>query len=70
MATETAIFDIHGFVKRLTNAGMPEPQAEEQSRLIQERLATKKDLKLLSDARERHIKQLEVTIKAVEAGRA
>ena len=46
---------------------MPEPQAEEQSRLIQERLATKQDLKLLGDAHERHIKQLEVTIKAVEA---
>lgn len=45
----TAItFDTHAFVKKLTQAGMPEPQAEilaeEQTRLIEERLASKRDL--------------------------
>jgi hypothetical protein len=47
----SAIFDTHAFVKRLTAAGMPEQQAEilaeEQARLIDERLATKADLALL-----------------------
>ncbi len=43
------LFDTHAFVKRLTAAGMPEAQAEvladEQTRLIDERLATKTDLR-------------------------
>ena len=69
---EIAAFDTHGFVKRLTGAGMPEAQAEilaeEQSRLIQERLATKQDLKKLEADLERKLKELEVTIKAIEAG--
>ncbi|MGH6944745.1 MAG: DUF1640 domain-containing protein [Geminicoccaceae bacterium] len=47
----SAIFDTHAFVKRLTAAGMPEAQAEilaeEQARLIDERLATKADLAVL-----------------------
>src|SRR5579859_7387731 len=41
-------FDTHAFVKRLTTAGMPEAQAEvladQQSRLIDEKLSTKEDL--------------------------
>ena len=41
-------FDTHDFVKRLIGAGMPEAQAEilarEQSRLVQERLASKQDI--------------------------
>ena len=41
-------FDTHAFVKRLMAAGMPEPQAEvladEQAKLIENRLATKSDL--------------------------
>ncbi len=41
-------FDTHHFVKRLTAAGMPEPQAEalaeEQARLLEGHLATKRDL--------------------------
>ena len=45
------VFDTHGFVKRLTGAGMPVEQAqilaEEQARLVDERLATKMDLELL-----------------------
>ena len=44
-------FDTHKYVKRLTNAGMPEPQAEviadEQRSLIEDQLATKRDLKEL-----------------------
>ncbi len=47
----TLTFDTHGFVKRLTAAGMPEPQAEvlaeEQTNLIENNLATKRDLKEL-----------------------
>ena len=61
MQTETATFDTHGFVKRLTSAGMPEPQAEilaeEQSRLIQERLATKQDLERLGIANKQDLEQ-------------
>jgi len=45
------IFDTHVFVKKLVGAGMPEAQAEvlaeEQTRLIDEQLATKQDLKQL-----------------------
>ena len=52
----STIFDTHAFVKRLTAAGMPEQQAEvladEQARLMNERLATKADVALLrSDLR-------------------
>lgn len=49
MATIT--FDTHRFVKQLVEAGMPLRQAEilaeEQARLIDERLATKDDLERL-----------------------
>ena len=44
----TIVFDTHTFVKELTQAGMPEGQAEvlarSQARLIDESLATKHDL--------------------------
>ena len=67
MQTETATFDTHGFVKRLTSAGMPEPQAEilaeEQSRLIQERLATKQDLERLGIANKQDLEQLRIASK-------
>ncbi len=47
----TLAFDTHGFVKRLTAAGMPEAQAEvlaeEQTNLIGNNLATKYDLEIL-----------------------
>ena len=43
-------FDTHAFVKELTDAGMPEPQAEVLARsnktLIDEKLVTKEDLRL------------------------
>ncbi len=42
-------FDTHNFVKRLVTAGMPEQQAEvlaqEQTRLIESSLATKRDIR-------------------------
>lgn len=45
------VFDTHAFVKKLTNAGMPEAQAEilaqEQANLIENRLATKADITTL-----------------------
>ena len=47
----SAVFDTHAFVKRLTAVGMPEEQAEaladEQAKLIDERLATKADIALV-----------------------
>ena len=77
ISMEMVTFDTHDFVKRLTGAGMPEPQAEilagEQSRLIRERLATKRDIEALDAAREgdknelkRDIKELEAAIKELE----
>ena len=47
----TIVFDTHAFVKELTEAGMPEAQAEvlarSQANLIDEKLATKEDPKAL-----------------------
>lgn len=47
----TVAFDTHAFVKELTRVGMPEEQAEvlarSQATLIDEKLATKQDLKEL-----------------------
>lgn len=47
----TIVFDTHTFVKELTEAGMPEAQAgvlaRSQANLIDEKLATKEDLKKL-----------------------
>ena len=47
----TIVFDTHAFVKELTEAGMPKAQAEvlarSQANLIDEKLATKEDLKEL-----------------------
>jgi hypothetical protein len=44
-------FDTHTFIKRLTEAGMPERQAEvlaeEQANLLSQQLATKADIALL-----------------------
>ncbi|MGO9740367.1 MAG: DUF1640 domain-containing protein [Roseiarcus sp.] len=46
------LIDTHAFIKRLTAAGMPEAQAEvladEQTRLIDERLASKSDIVALA----------------------
>ena len=57
------MFDTHAFVKELTQAGMPEQQAEvlarSQATLIDEKLATKEDLKNLELATKRDLKELE-----------
>ncbi len=64
---ESIAFDTHSFVKRLTKAGMPEPQAEvlaeEQSRLLEYKLASKKDIEELRAETKRDIKELETTLK-------
>ena len=48
---DSIVFDTHAFVKELTDAGMPEPQAEVLARthakLVDEKLATKQGLKAL-----------------------
>ena len=65
MATLT--FDTHAFVKELTRAGMPEEQAEvlarSQATLIDEKLATKQDLKELEMRLVRDMKELETNLK-------
>ena len=65
MEAETATFDTHEFVKRLTSAGMAEAQAEiiawGQSRRNAQ-LADKRDIKGL----EAKIKEIEVRITALE----
>ena len=61
------MFDTHAFVKELTEAGMPEPQAEvlarSQATLIDEKLATKEDLKKLERATKRDLKEMESRLK-------
>ena len=61
------MFDTHAFVKELIEAGMPERQAEvlarSQAVLIDEKLATKEDLKKLELATKRDLKELEEKIK-------
>ena len=61
------MFDTHAFVKELTQAGMPEQQAEvlarSQTTLIDEKLATKEDLKKLELATKRDLKELEQAMK-------
>ena len=65
MATMT--FDTHAFVKELTQAGMPEEQAEvlarSQAMLIDEKLATKQDLKELEMRLTRDMKERELRLK-------
>lgn len=59
-------FDTHAFVKRLTTAGMPEAQAEvladEQTNLIENNLATKRDIKELEVALKFDMQKLEATL--------
>ena len=68
MATLT--FDTHAFVKELTQAGMPEEQAEvlarSQAMLIDEKLATKQDLKELELRLKRDIQELKRDIQELE----
>ena len=66
----TLAFDTHAFVKDLTRAGMPEEQAEvlarSQATLIDEKLATKQDLKelelRLTLATKQDLKELELRL--------
>ena len=62
----TLIFDTHAFVKQLTEAGRPEPQAEVLARthaaLIDERLATKEDLQALELRLSNQIKELDARL--------
>ncbi len=71
-------FDTHHYVKRLTGAGMSESQAEvlaeEQSRLLENHLATKHDIALVQSdiaAIQQNIKELEarlaIDLKELEA---
>ena len=61
------IFDTHAFVKELTQAGMPEEQAEvlaqSQAALIAEKLATKQDLKEMEMGLKRDMKEMEANLK-------
>ena len=63
----TIAFDTHAFVKELTQAGMPEAQAEvlarSQATLIDEKLATKQGLKELEVLLRRDLKDLEVRLR-------
>ena len=62
----TLAFDTHAFVKELTQAGMPEAQAEvlarSQATLIDEKLATKQDLNELEARLTRDLKELELRL--------
>ena len=63
----TMTFDTHDFVKEMTQAGMPEEQAEvlaqSQAALIAEKLATKQDLKEMEVGLKRDMKEMEVGLK-------
>jgi hypothetical protein len=71
-----ALFDTHAFFKRLTAVGMPEAQAEvladEQARLVDERLATKADLGVLSNlASKPELRETELRLEAkIEAAKS
>ena len=60
-------FDTHKYVKRLINAGMPEQQAEviadEQRSLIEDQLATKRDIEELRAEVKRDIAELRAETK-------
>ena len=62
----TVTFDTHAFVKELTRAGMPEEQAEvlarSQAALIDDKLATKQDLKEMEPAARQDLKELELRL--------
>jgi hypothetical protein len=62
----TITFDTHSFVKKLKAVGFSEEQAEvfasEQARLIEDNLATKKDLVELENNLQRDLRELEYRI--------
>jgi len=61
------VFDTHSYVKKLKAVGFTEEQAEVQTEvvsvLIDEKLATKQDLKDLESCLKREVKELEVGLK-------
>jgi hypothetical protein len=65
------VFDTYTYVKKLTDAGMPEAQASiiahEQASLIEERLATKNDLLALEKTTKQELEHLELRLKADNA---
>ncbi|MBF0131166.1 MAG: DUF1640 domain-containing protein [Magnetococcales bacterium] len=69
MSTAIA-FDTYVFVKKLKDAGMPEEQArilaETHTELIEERLATKRDLKELETNLQRDIEFVRRDVKEME----
>ncbi|MBF0566072.1 MAG: DUF1640 domain-containing protein [Nitrospirae bacterium] len=64
---EAVIFDTHAYVKKLKAVGFTEEQSEVQtealSELIEEGLATKRDLRELDVALQTNIKELEVALR-------
>jgi len=60
------VLDTHAYVKKLKGAGFTEEQADvlasTQAELIEERLATKQDLKNLEAELKRDIKELEMRL--------
>ena len=67
---ESLAFDTHQFVKNLTAVGMPEKQAEvlanEQVRLIEANLATKRDIKELEAETKKEFANVRLAIKELE----
>ena len=63
----TVPFDTHAYVKKLQAAGFTEAQAEVQAeaiaQLVDERLATKRDLKELETTLQRDLAELETALK-------
>ncbi len=63
-------FDTHAFVKKLRDAGVPEPQAEIQveaiAAIIEARMATKQDLELQKVEIQRDITELKRDIKELD----
>ena len=63
----TIPFDTHAYVKKLQAAGFTEPQAEVQAQalaeLVNEQLATKRDLKELEVNLRRDLKELETILR-------
>ena len=63
----TAIFDMLAYAKKLKSAGFTEDQAEIQAQalaeIIEERLATKQDLKELELRLKQDLKELELRLK-------
>ena len=57
------IFDTHAYVRRLVEAGVPEPQAEvlamEHARIFGEHMATKGDIEASAASLRRDMKEIE-----------